>query len=373
MEPECTAHNRTHYVSWTSELRDAFTLTNHKDAVRAWRDTRARPVWGVWHGEFMLATPRKAHARETLRGARHAIGRIRPTRIVVVLPSGLASVTDHALAGAQWAGLVHGRRVVLFQNDTAEAVSPCRKKVLVIADELQSWSQSGWRADSYAWPEVPLQAWCLDRDTHVHARVLCGWQKYLEVGRVGGVWQAHGETLHRDALRGLLRLNDCSEYTRRLGVIPTDYSFTLTVALARVTGSRPSFAQVDDAMSKLRAEQWDSALAAFRAAHQARVWIYTSDPENELQHAEESRKALWLFQKARADRRRKSVGSAQGEAPKPLARRSRRGRVPKKVSREFYWNWSDQYVQALDEITAPTSGVIHTRIADRMKREIHAV
>jgi hypothetical protein len=124
-------------------------------------------------------------------------------------------------------------------------------------------------------------------------------------------------------------------------------------------------------MSRLRAEQWDSALTAFRAAHQARVWIYTSDPENELQHAEESRKALWLFQKARAGRRPKRADSAEGEAPEPVARRSKRGRVPKKVSREFYWNWSDQY--ALDEVTAPTSGVIHTRIADRMKREIHAV
>ena len=161
--------------------------------------------------------------------------------------------------------------------------------------------------------------------------------------------------------------------------------------MEKANGERPSLKVVSSAMQSLRAAMWGSACAAFRAAHAARVWVYGSDPEEAVLSTEDDRLAQWLFERgrrkmpsvkkrkhattpapARQQRRwkptsRKRARTNGPASPSPPARRSSRGRVPRKASDAFFWNFKDEYVQALDELTAPTSGRIHTRNARRKR------
>ena len=118
---------------------------------------------------------------------------------------------------------------------------------------------------------------------------------------------------------------------------------------------------------------WDATVRTFRAARAAREWAYTQGPDHdELGHIEDDREALRRFQRSRQRRRtrktKRTLRPANENAHVP-ARRSSRKKKRKRNDENFYWNFNDVYVLALDEYTAPTGRSIHTAIADRTLRK----
>ena len=162
----------------------------------------------------------------------------------------------------------------------------------------------------------------------------------------------------------------------------------ISYAIRKVLGYRPSLESVEQAMGTLRARVWDGARASFEAARAARVWSYTAGPDNGiLQQTEADRTAQMLFERSRGKGSRKRSGRAAGlysggrntkkkkkskhqqsetaSGQSGGLRRSARSRK-RRSDPEFFWNFKDTYVLALDEISAPT--MTHCLIADRMKK-----
>ena len=205
---------------------------------------------------------------------------------------------------------------------------------------------------------------------------------YLDFGRLGGIWSSSPLGRHaRDALAGA---NANSDYTRRLGLVPNSYGATIAGAIEKATGRKPTLKTVANALDALRASLWDSASASFRAAHDARTWVYENDPADRLLEVEEDRYAIFLFERERNKRRgirrprkrintrvkhqlKASKGKRGKRASRQPTRRSVRTRMRKKDA-AFYWNFGDEYVQALDEVSAMTSGRIHALYAFRKGR-----
>jgi hypothetical protein len=171
--------------------------------------------------------------------------------------------------------------------------------------------------------------------------------------------------LDKYARVGVGALSTISAYTRRLGVIPDSYGSVLGSAVERLTGSKPSLKARDAMLCSLRAALWDAASASFRAARDARSWVYTNDPEDLLFKAEDDRCAQAIFERARSAKMSADTASSQREH---ATRRSRRGRVPRALSTDFHWNLADEYVLALDDRPKRGSASIFARNAGRRRR-----
>jgi hypothetical protein len=408
---------------WVRDLRLTLALTRQVDTTPATRD-RLFTEWcprgpcdartgapcarrdSSWSGQFMLATPPVEQAARALQRALAATAAHRPTRVVVAFPKARAS-QSHTIIGAHWIGHTHEMMFALFQNGLAEAVSPCREKLRDLASR-QCVVKQEWDVNECAWPGLSLKAWSLDRARRSPHRPILGWAQYFDAGDLSGVGSDFMLSLFSGAeLRYVCQL---SKYTRRLGVLPDNYGSVLSEAIEKATGQRPSLRRVSSALDSLRASLWNSASAAFRTARAARAWVYDNDPKDTVDNAESDCLAQRLFERKRDApriangpkqplpeihyryRRRKvqsqidsdkaqsstrAVATSQEQnAPKQTetrVRRSTRGRIPKRLSGVYWWNLADTYVQALDEMNAPTSGRIHARNAERKRRARRAL
>jgi hypothetical protein len=151
--------------------------------------------------------------------------------------------------------------------------------------------------------------------------------------------------------------------------------------LRKATGERPSLKSISAALESVRVSTWEAACASFRAAHAARTWVYDNDPEDKVHLTEDDRRAQRVFEwkrdRARGVKRgkrsvrrrkeRKVTETTPRKAQVP-SRRSSRVRVPRKTDSAYHWNFGDEYVEALDEVSAPTSGAVHARNAERRIR-----
>ena len=385
-------HTGTHQRRTTphlSAIRTALSLTRQLDTTAATREDGflqwcswdpedwARGAdgsgWNLdWDGQFILITPEGQHWRGAARKARKAIAKLlRPTRIAILLPAAEIS-NPQALKGAQWIAEGEGKILALFQNALAEAVSPCLEDLPALSFRLGNWKGTRGTIDR-KWPPLADAAWCLDRGRRSVSKPIRSWGKYVDVG-TGLLPQVH--TFPRLARRAIKHTNNCTEYGRRLGVLDPSYANVLDAVVTRATGSRPSLKVTEDSLTALRTSLWDAAMSSFKAARQARKWVYSNDPNGGLARAEADRKAQWLFELQR--KAEKEPSKVSGKKPKKLRTSGTQRRSTRAVSRshfqsDFWWNPQDQYVLDLDEVNAPTSGNIHTRISDRSKCHLHSL
>jgi hypothetical protein len=397
-------------ASWVNDIRVTFSLTRQVDTTPGVRDHRFREWcsrdrrdrqgcesgWaGSWAGQFMLITPTSMRAPAALRKATSDVTTHRPTRVVLVLPSEM--VTHWALASAQWVGNTGGAIIALVQNNLAEVVSPCRGRIRELSQSLGILDET-WNVDGRAWPTPPLSAWSLSQGHSTRGGNLSGWRRYLDVGRTGGVRPAMAAFLKPQARRAMASLNQLSDYTRRLGVIPAGYGMVVQDVLRKATGEDPPLKAVSAALSRLRSAAWDSACMTFRAAHASRIWLYNNDPDDRVLQVEEDVYAQRMFEhrRERASGRARKGARPTGarhsinlrnsrqrrlEAPRgqavasshttasrpPPVRRSQRVRRPRPPD-GFFWNFNDDYVEALDEISARGSAQAVAQAADRRGR-----
>ena len=362
-----------------SAIRKALSLTRQLDTTAAtrevdflqwcswdpkdWAQGADGSGWNLdWDGQFILITPEGQHWRGAARKARKAIAKLlRPTRIAILLSAADVG-NSQALKGAHWIAEGEGKILALFQNALAEAVSPCLEKLPALSSRLGNWKGTRGTTDR-KWPPLTDAAWCLDRGRRSVNRPIRSWGKYVDVG-TGVLPQVR--TFPRLVKRAIKHTNDCSEYSRRLGVLDPSYGNVLDAVVTKATGSRPSLKETENSLTALRASLWDAAVSSFKAAHQARKWVYSNDPNGGLARAENDRRAQWLFELQQKARKESSKSSGK-KTKKPTRRRSTRTLSRSHFQSDFWWNPQDQYVLALDEVNAPTSGNIHTRISDRSK------
>ena len=358
---------------WVHRLTDTFGVKRERS------DVQGTGAGGGWQARFLLVVPVRGRASAVLRKAHRAAKAHRPTRVVVVLH--VAAPPRHwAIQHAEWVARGPRLMVLLFQNEIAEAVLPCRNRLAELCSSLGLDARVN--VQGRAWPTVPDSAWSLRRAWKrdgAGTESCPSWHSFFDIGRATGV-PSRMAYLSKDARGAARGLNDTSVYARRLGVVCGQYSNVLRDVMSRpeVTGKPASFAAVDAALLVLRTAMWDSARAAFRAARQARVWMYENDPCNQILQGEEDRVAQRLFELRRnrargiyPRRQRVSKGAFRRRSNQPrcapvVRRSSRQRRRP--MSTDFHYNWGSDYVMALDEIDAPTNSGMHPEIADRMKR-----
>jgi hypothetical protein len=310
----------------------------------------------------MLSTPTVERTPHAIMRAVDAIHVHRPTRVVIAIPT-LIDMAALELEHAQWLGRTRGVVIALFQNELAEAVSPCRHRMEELSKLLTlDWQE--WRVNVRPWPRLSRAALSLQRRPQTEVRVYPEWRRYFDAGSdING----HTMPFGRHARAALHKVGKLSTYTRRLGVVPESYGCVLADAMYKATGNKPSLKAVSAALESVRTSMWDAACASFRAAHAARVWVYDNDPEDRLNMAEDDRRAQKIFErrrdKARGIQRGRRLrggrknGTATASTPRRAEvprRRSLRGRVQKKDDSAYCWNYSDDYVQALDEVDMDT-------------------
>ena len=127
----------------TSKLQTSAFYNLHKTFKK-----HCRP----WAGQFMLTCPAQKRARKAMWKAVEAVCAHRPTRVVIQLGSLGIPGSHAALQQAEWVGEIGGELVMLFQNELAEAVSPCRSRLRAITRQ----GEQRWNVRGRAWPSRRL-------------------------------------------------------------------------------------------------------------------------------------------------------------------------------------------------------------------------
>ena len=148
-----------------------------------------------------------------------------------------------------------------------------------------------------------------------------------------------------------------------------------------LTSVRPTLKQMEETIETVRGHLWTNAYRSFNIARASRDWVRSSDPLQLLRRADEDRLAQLLFERDQEKKRgndafaRKARGRKrkrpQSDSGTQQSRRSVRPRR-RRLDPDFYWNFGDTYVKALDERPSRsflTSGNIHTLHSRRRSRK----
>ena len=174
-----------------------------------------------------------------------------------------------------------------------------------------------------------------------------------------------------DAKRAQADLMKLDSYVRRIGVLPDSYRFLLGDVMHHLTSVRPTLKQMEEAIETVRSHLWTNAYRSFNIARASRDWVRSSDPLQLLQRSDEDRLAQLLFERDQETKRDSDAFAQKARGRKRKRSRSARPRK-RRLDPEFYWNFGDTYVQALDERPGRsflTSGNIHT-LHSRQRRSL---
>ena len=272
--------------------------------------------------------------------------------------------------------------MIVYQNNMADAASPCGDALAALCHSLGA--RLSHHRTRTQWPTPSAAAWCLRRVS-------------------AGPRAAPEEMLDYLAGKGKTERSAVEVYAHRLGVIGPEGVKEVATALEAIHGERPSFAELDECVAGHRAALWSSAVAAFRAAHAARSWALTADPEQAVQHTEQDKLAQWRHERRRAHARGQLPRSRRQKRRRREVQRKRKNkkqvakRAGQKSSREgqvgaesgvrrtkrrnagkpgrspwlaaFHWNRLDEYVLAYDEVGARATNARRDIVsADRSKK-----
>ena len=342
-----------------------------------------------WRGRFLCVqvSARAHHVEKTFARARREVHSNRPTRIVLVLHN--THILPHCTQGAEvTATSASGdSTIVLFQNALAEAVSPCRAKLPSLWQSLDLTPTQGSVQRARRLPANDIATW-LDRANREPSRLrLNAAMSWFDCISISAPRLEEVPIVTNDAKRAQADLMKLDSYVRRIGVLPDSYRFLLGDVMHHLTSVRPTLKQMEEAIETVRSHLWTNAYRSFNIARASRDWVRSSDPLQLLQRSDEDRLAQLLFERDQETKRdsdafaRKARGRkrkrSQSNGDTQHSRRSARPRK-RRLDPEFYWNFGDTYVKALDErpgrsfLTSGNIHTLHSRRRSRKKRPLSA-